>query len=397
MNRTLQNKPKIIRVTTVPQSLHQLIKPQLDYLEKDFDLITVSGPFDQENINTYDEWKYKHYEINLTRTISPLADAKAIRQLYKIIKKEKPDIIHTHTPKAGLIGMIAAYLAGTEIRLHTVAGLQFAATKGAKKQMLIAFEKLIYKLAHQIMPNSKGVYNYIVKNNLCKPAKLKMLANGATIGIDLNKYKRTAAIEDAAIKIKAASNIHDNDFVCCFIGRLTKDKGTEELITAFQQIFEIHPNVKLILLGRYEQHLDPVDKRYIDYIETNPRIIHFGYQMDIRPYLAFSHLFVFPSYREGLPNVVLQAGSFNLPCVVTNIPGSSEIIKDGYNGLVVPAKDAGCLMQAVLCLIEDDKLHCEMSKRARAVIAEKYDQLSILEALKQEYFKWINKKTHPED
>jgi glycosyltransferase involved in cell wall biosynthesis len=384
---------KVFRIATVPQSLHQLVKPQLDYLQNDFEMITASGPFDQENINDYEKWEYKHYDIPLTRKMTPLKDLKAIIQLQRIIKREKVDIVHTLTPKAGFIGMLAAFLAGTKIRLHTVTGLKFSGTGGMQKKLLIAFEKLTYKLAHQVMPNSQGVYNYIIENKLCKPGKLKMLANGATIGIDLNKYSRTPEIEHAAEKIKEASHISNEDFICCFIGRITKQKGIEELITAFQQIFPVHKNVKLILLGRYEQHLDPIDEKFVTEIKSNPRIIHFGFQTDIRPHLALSHLFVFPSYREGLPNVVLQAGSFDLPCVVTDIPGSNEIIKDEYNGLIVPAKDADSLAKAVFRLIEDEKLRKKMNTCAREAVITKYDQTLILQSLKDEYYKWLNKKT----
>ncbi len=383
---------KVFRITTVPQSLHQLLKPQLDYLQNDFEIITASGSFDQKNINEYAQWNFKHYEIALTRTITPFKDLKAVIQLRRIIKHEKPIIVHTHTPKAGLIGMLASFLAGTKIRLHTVAGLQFSEAAGMRKKLLIAFEKLTYKLAHQIMPNSQGVYNYIVQNNLCNPKKLKILANGATIGIDLTKYSRTQKIECEAQKIKEASHINADDFICCFIGRITKQKGIEELITSFQQIFSAHKNVKLILLGRYEQHLDPIDEKFVNEIKSNPRIIHFGFQPDIRPYLALSHLFVFPSYREGLPNVVLQAGSFDLPCVVTNIPGSNEIIKDGYNGLIIPSKDVDSLTKATLHLIENGNLRMQMSKYAREAVVTKYDQTLILQSLKEEYYKWINEK-----
>ena len=385
---------KVLRVTTVPQSLHQLLKPQLDYLKDDFEIITASGPFDQKNISEYKEWAYKHYEVSLTRTITPLKDLRATIQLRKIIKREKINIVHTHTPKAGLIGMLAAFLAGTKIRLHTVAGLQFSETSGIRKKILIAFEKLTYKLAHQVMPNSQGVYNYIVQNNLCKPGKLKMLANGATIGLDLNKYRRTPEIDDEAERIKETSNISSADFVCCFIGRITKQKGIEELITAFQEIFAVHANVKLILLGRYEQHLDPIGEKFINYIQSNPRVIHFGFQTDIRPYLAMSNLFVFPSYREGLPNVVLQAGSFNLPCVVTDIPGSNEIIQNEYNGLIVPAKDIDSLKNAVVRLIQDEQLRLSMSERAREAVVKKYDQTLILQSLKDEYYKWLNEMSN---
>lgn len=383
---------KVIRVTTVPQSLHQLLKPQLDFLKNDFEIITASGPYDQENIDQYGNWPYKHYEILLSRTINPIKDIKAILQLKKILKKEKPCIIHTHTPKAGFIGMIAGRLAKVPIRLHTVAGMPLAEITGMQKKILLMVEKLTYSCAHQVMPNSQGLFNFIVEHKLAKPDKLKIIANGGTIGIDLNKYSRTPEIEQQAVKIREETNILSTDFVCCFIGRLTKQKGVEEMLTAFKKIFLQHPHVKLILLGRYEQHLDPIGESYISLIKTNPNIIHFGYQLDIRPYLSMSNLFVFPSYREGLPNVVLQAGCFDLPSVVTNIAGSNEIIKDGYNGVIVPVKDSEYLRQAIINLIENDAIRNRMSKCARKEMYEKYDQQLILQEIKKEYYKWIHEK-----
>ncbi|MEP7106551.1 MAG: glycosyltransferase family 4 protein [Ferruginibacter sp.] len=383
---------KILRVTTVPQSLHQLLKPQLDYLKNDFEIITVAGPFDQENIDHFGKWKFKHYEIALSRKITPFKDVRAILQLYKIIKKEKIDIIHTHTPKAGLVGMLAGLLAGTKIRFHSVAGMPLVETVGLKKKVLIAFERLTYRLAHQVMPNSFGLLRYIIDKKLVPEGKLKVLANGATIGVDTDYFTRTPEIEKRAITVRSEINIAPGDFVCCYIGRLTKQKGVEELLNAFGRILPSNPKIKLILLGRYEQHLDPIEDRYIGEIESNAQIIHLGYKNDIRPYLAASDLFVFPSYREGMPNVVLQAGCFGLPCIVTDIPGSNEIIKDGYNGLIVNTKSADELFKAVNYLIENAEIRKSMGSYARNEVHRKYDREIILEELKKEYYRWIHEK-----
>ncbi|MEP7141328.1 MAG: glycosyltransferase family 4 protein [Ferruginibacter sp.] len=357
-----------------------------------FEIVTAAGPFDQENINHFGEWKYKHYEIALSRKITPFKDVRAILQLYKIIKKEKVDIIHTHTPKAGFVGMFAGLLAGTKIRLHTVAGMPFVETVGLKRKVLIALERLTYKLAHQVMPNSYGLLKYIIDNKLTAERKLKVLANGATIGVDTQYYSRTKEIEEKAIALRSEINIDPGDFVCCYIGRLTRQKGVEELLTAFDRILPSNAKIKLIILGRYEQHLDPIDDKYIDQIETNPQIVHLGYKNDVRPYLALSNLFVFPSYREGMPNVVLQAGSFDLPCIVTDIPGSNEIIKDGYNGLIVSKKNADELFKAINYLIENEEIRKSMGRHARNEVHRKYDRKIILEELKKEYYWWIHEK-----
>jgi len=383
---------KVLRVTTVPQSLHQLLKPQLDFLKSDFEIVTAAGPFDQENINNYGDWKYKHYEIALSRKITPFKDLKAVFQLYKIIKKEKVDIIHTHTPKAGLVGMLAGLLAGTKIRFHTVAGMPFVETIGFKKKVLVAIERLTYRLAHQVMPNSYGLLNYIIANKLVAGKKVKILANGATIGVDTDFYSRTPEVEEKSNAIRAELNILPDDFVCCYVGRLTKQKGVEELLTAFAKILPDNPKIKLIILGRYEQHLDPISDRFIAEIEANPQIIHVGYKNDIRPYLALSNLFVFPSYREGMPNVVLQAGCYDLPCIVTDIPGSNEIIKDGYNGLIVQTKSADALVTAIKYLMESEEVRKGMSDCARSEVNRKYDRKIILGELKNEYYRWIHEK-----
>ncbi len=383
---------KVLRVTTVPQSLHQLLKPQLDFLKNDFEIITASGPFDQEHIDKYGPWEYKHYEIALTRKINPFRDLKAILQLYKIIKNERVNIIHTHTPKAGLVGMLAGLLAGTKIRLHTVAGMPFVETKGLKKKILIVLEKLTYRIAHQVMPNSFGLLSYIIDNKLAAKKKLKILANGATIGVDMDYYKRTKDVEKEATALKSELKIAPDDFICCYIGRLTRQKGLEELITAFGKILSSNPAIKLILLGRYEQHLDPIEDKYIEAINANYQIMHLGYKNDIRPYLALSNLFVFPSYREGMPNVVLQAGCFDLPCIVTDIPGSNEIITDGYNGLIVNKKSADELFNAINYLIENVEIRKAMSRCARDEVSKKYNRIVILEELKKEYYRLIDEK-----
>lgn len=383
---------KVLRVTTVPQSLHQLLKPQLDFLKNDFEIITASGPLDQEHIDKYGPWEYKHYEIALTRKINPFRDLKAILQLYKIIKNERVNIIHTHTPKAGLVGMLAGLLAGTKIRLHTVAGMPFVETKGLKKKILIVLEKLTYRIAHQVMPNSFGLLSYIIDNKLAAKKKLKILANGATIGVDMDYYKRTKDVEKEATALKSELKIAPDDFICCYIGRLTRQKGLEELITAFGKILSSNPAIKLILLGRYEQHLDPIEDKYIEAINANYQIMHLGYKNDIRPYLALSNLFVFPSYREGMPNVVLQAGCFDLPCIVTDIPGSNEIITDGYNGLIVNKKSADELFNAINYLIENVEIRKAMSRCARDEVSKKYNRIVILEELKKEYYRLIDEK-----
>lgn len=385
-------RPKLLRISTVPQTLFRIFKSQLDYIKDEFDIVTVSGPFDQKSSDVYGTWMYKHYEVQLSRTISPAQDFKAIQQLVRIIRKERVDIVHSHTPKAGLVGMIAARIAGVPIRMHTVAGMPLEAASGVKKQILLAAERLTYSFATHVSANAYGMRDLILKHRLIAPGKLKVIGYGASTGVDVSYFNKTEVVLAHAQQIRSDQGFQDTDIICCFIGRLTRQKGVEELIDVFQELMDDDPRIRLIMLGRYEQHLDPVDEHYVQIIEQHPRIHHYGYVSDVRPYLAMSELFVFPSYREGMPNVVLQACCFNLPCVVTDISGSNEVIQNGVNGIVVPVRDRRRLKAACYELIHDSELRQRMGSCSRMRIQERYDQQMVLENLKQEYKHLLHEK-----
>lgn len=386
----VQTLPKIFRVSTVPQTLHTLIRHQADYLNNHFDFVMASGVSDQTDTD-YGLLPYKYYKIPLIRSIHPLKDIKAIYVLYKILKKEKPDIIHSHTPKAGLVAMLAGWFAKVPIRFHSVAGMPLETTKGIKKDILMLVEKTTYACSSQVIPNSYGMKKFLESKKLVARHKIKLLANGGSLGIDIDYFKRSEAIEYEAKNLRERINIKKGDIVCCFVGRITKQKGVPELLEAFAEIFDKHSNVKLFLLGRMEKHLDALPKQYLKAIQTHPQIFYFGYQRDIRPYMALTDIFVFPSHREGLPNVVLQAAAMDLPSVVTDISGSNEIVQDGINGKIVPVRDKNALKNAVLFCVNNPKERIQMSEQARKMVMEKYNKKIVLESLKEEYEIWIKK------
>lgn len=392
MNVGPMKKPKLLRISTVPQTLFRIFQPQLNYLKTDFEICTVCGPFDQDVHDVYGKWPYKHFEINLSRQIAPFKDLKAIQQLVQILKSERVTIVHSHTPKAGLIGMIAAKTADVPIKLHTVAGMPLEESTGTKRFLLSLSERITYSLADKVYPNSYGMRDAILNNGLASPDKLKIIGHGGSIGVDASFFDRTPDVLAQAGQLMRDNGFQEDDTICIFIGRLTRQKGLEELIEAFSSIFAREPNVKLLLLGRYEQHLDPVSEACIQTIKKHPRIIHFGYVNDVRPYLAISHMLVFPSYREGMPNVVLQAGCFSIPSVVTDISGSREVIQDGKNGFVVPAKDSIQFRDATLKLINSTDLRRRMGLEARRRVVERYSQQAILSELAQEYKKLLHEK-----
>jgi glycosyltransferase involved in cell wall biosynthesis len=375
----------IFRITTVPLSLQKLITGQLPYMRsKGFEPVMVSaaGP---ESEAVVKEQESPLIEIGLTRKITPVQDLKALWQFYRLCKKHKPAIVHSHTPKAGIIGMLGAKLAGVPVRLHTVAGLPLMETQGKTRQVLEGVEKLTYACATKVYPNSTVLKEFILQSRFCGPEKVKVIGNGSSNGINTTFFSREQLEASKVGKLKTQLGIAPSDFVFVFIGRLVKDKGIQELVTAFKKLQPEYPQVKLLLVGPFEQHLDPIDDAILQEIENNPAILSVGFQHDVRPYLAISNALAFPSYREGFPNVPMQAGCFHLPSIVTDINGCNEIIRQGENGLIVSAKSMEELYAAMLTFITDKETFAYMQSQARQMIVERYEQTHFWELLLQEY------------
>lgn len=389
IKRSIKPAIKLIRITTVPASLLILLRNQLKFMSRFYNVLAVSSPGRELEDVQFSEG-VPTVAVKMSRAITPLQDIRAIYLLYRLFKKEKPAIVHTHTPKAGFVGMIAARLAGVPIRLHTVAGLPLIEKKGLKRKMLEWVEVVTYAGATKVYPNSHKLASFISEKKYCKPAKLKILGNGSSNGIDTDFFKLNAGIAAEATKIKEQLSIGENDFVFVFVGRLVRDKGVEELVEAFNIIRAKDLQVKLLLVGCFEPELDPLNKKTARQIETDTNIIHVGFKKDIRPYLAISHALTFPSYREGFPNVPLQAGCFDLPSIVSDINGCNEIISHGKNGLLVPAKNSHALAEAMKNLYTDKSLYNMLKNNSRQTIVNRYDQKHFWNLLLREYQNHVN-------
>ena len=323
----------------------------------------------------------KHIIFPLTRKITPLQDLKAAYSLYKFLKKENPKFVHTHTPKAGIVGMLASYFAKVPNRLHTVAGLPLLEAKGLKRSILNFVEKLTYKCATKVYPNSFGLKEIIKKNKFAKENKLKVIANGSSNGIDTSFFNPKLFSKEENQALKNDLKIQSDDFVFIFVGRIVGDKGINELVGAFNKLSNNKKGIKLLLVGPFEEELDPLQELTKNIIKTNTQIVSVGYQNDVRPYFAIGNGLVFPSYREGFPNVVMQAGAMGLPSIVSNINGCNEIIENNINGFIIPVKDQEAVYEAMHKLI----LNKEMKKKARKMITDRFEQKVVWDALLSEY------------
>lgn len=379
---------KLIRITTVPLSLKVLLKGQLRFM--------ASNGFDVKGVSSEGEELREVHEnegiaveaITMSRKITPFQDLKSLWQMWNFLRKEKPQIVHTHTPKAGIIGMLAARLAGVPHRLHTVAGLPLMEAIGTKRKILNFVEKLTYSSATRVYPNSKGLYDFILQNNFTQSNKLKIIANGSSNGIDTAFFSPDQVTEIEKVTLREKLNIQPDDFVFVFVGRIVSDKGINELIKAFSELQTVEnkpTGIKLLLVGGLENDLDPLNPETLAEINQNKDIISVGFQRDVRSFFAIADALVFPSYREGFPNVVMQAGAMGLPSIVSDINGCNEIIIEGENGLIIPSKNVEKLKEKMLTLAKDKNLYTKLKGNSRRMIENRYEQSVVWNALLEEY------------
>ncbi|WNH10239.1 glycosyltransferase family 4 protein [Thalassobellus suaedae] len=378
-------KQKLIRVVTSDVSF-SLIKGQMEFLSSDYDVIAVSS-LGEQLIKLRNTENVRIKDIEIARNISIINDLKSLYKLFKFFKDESPFIVHSMTPKAGLLSMMAAYFARVPHRLHTFTGLIFPTKKGFFKKLLIYLDKTLCFCATKIIPEGNGVKNDLIKFKITsKP--LKIIANGNINGVNINLYNPSSFDEAFKLKFKMQLDIANDDYVFIFAGRLVGDKGINELISVFNDVNKTYINTKLLLVGTFEDKFDPLHKETLNNIKTNKNIINTGWVKDVRPYFAISNCLAFPSYREGFPNVVLQACAMKLPCIVTNINGCNEIVSEPENGIIIPVKNTKALFEAMskMYLIPKSKQK-QMGEVSRNIIISKFEQQFVWDAILNEYQK----------
>lgn len=375
----MQNRPKLLRLTTIDGSLDSLLKGQLRYMNESFEVIGVADDSGRlaavaarEGIRTI--------AVPMRRAISPLADLRSLWALIRLFRRERPLIVHANTPKASLLGMVAAWCARVPHRIYLVTGLRFETTHGALRFVLKTMERITCLCATKVIPEGEGVKATLLRERITRKP-LQKIHHGNINGIDIAHFDRTAEVVQRAAEIRAGSQ----EFTFLFIGRMVRDKGIEELIAAFDRLSHERDDVRLLLVGKFEDELDPVSPAAKSIIEQNPKIRFAGFQSDVRPYLAASDTLVLPSYREGFPNVVLQAGAMGLPCIVTDINGCNEAIIEGRNGTIIPKQDTEALLDAMRRFVADRDATRTMAAAARDLTASRYLQQDVWRATREMY------------
>ena len=369
---------KLFRISTIPDSLEILLKGQLKMLSEYYEVVAVSSPGEKMKVLEEREG-VRTVSIPMERRISLVKDFISLLRLIVLFAKERPDMVHSITPKAGLLSMLAAWITRVPVRMHTFTGLVFPTATGKMQKLLIAMDRLTCFCATHINPEGEGVKRDLVNYNITsKP--LHIIANGNVNGIDLEYFDKTPEVVE-----KACSYKKEGTFTFCFVGRMVRDKGINELVHSFLRLYQKDERVRLLLVGPFEKELDPVLPEVEEHILHHPGICYMGYQNDVRPFLVASDALVFPSYREGFPNVVIQAGAMGLPAIVTDINGCNEIVLPDLNGVIIPSKDEQALYESMKYFASHPVEVERMAANARPLIASRYEQRIVWNALLDEY------------
>jgi glycosyltransferase involved in cell wall biosynthesis len=385
--------PKLIRITTAPISLKVLLAGQMRFMnENGFDVLMVSSEGPQLADVLRNE-QCRHTVIPMTRAMTPLHDVKCLWQLYRLFKKEKPDIVHSHTPKAGLLAMLAAKLAGVKIRVHTIAGLRFMTSKGNTRRVLVFMEKLTAKAATHVWPNSNSLLEYIKENKLAKPSKLEVISKGSSNGINLDRFSASALKEEKLNEIKKLINYDEKLIYFLSVGRIVHDKGIEELLRAFIEVYKKNDRVRMVFVGSFEDEVDPVSNEAKEIMRTHSGVIQAGWNDAVEYFMHLSYALVHPSHREGFPNVLLQAGALYCPIICSRIEGNVDIVDHQKTGLIFEVRNEKELQQSLERSLTDPAAMKQYAVNLRKKIEDYFDQKIIHRELKKRYLELLLQKS----
>lgn len=370
---------KLMRVTTVDRSLKTLLAGQLRYLnESGLDVVGVAADTgNMEHVRKAEG--VRCVDVPMRREIAPFQDLKSLRSMIRLIRRERPDIVHANTPKGSLLSMMAAWFCRVPVRVYTVTGLRFETATGLLRAILKTMERVTCRCATAVVPEGDDVKAMLVREGICKHP-LDKIHNGNINGLDLEHFT-PLPVPDATVPVT---------FV--FVGRMTHDKGVDELVEVFDEIDREGRagDVRLLLVGPLEENLDPLAPSTLATIRNNPHIEAVGFQADIRPWVRRSHVVVLPSHREGFSNVPMQAGAMARPCIVTRVNGAAEVIDHGVSGLLVPVDDREALKGAMIRLVGDASLRESMGIEGRRLMEERFDRRDVWRALRQFYTRCLD-------
>lgn len=367
---------KLVHITTVPDSFI-FLRGQIAFMKSQgFEIHAISSP--GPLLDQFAEQEGVHvYPVEMPRRITPLQDLRALFQIQNLLQKIKPDLVHAHTPKGGLLGMIAATMAGTPQRIYHMRGLPLMTAKDRKKLILTLTEQISCGLSHQVIAVGPSLREVAIAERLCPPNKITILGAGSGNGVDASKrFNPTRLGPEVRLKKRTDLNIPPDATVIGFVGRIVHDKGVFELIEAWKNIRQTHPQAHLLVVGPFEPQ-DPIPAETEHILRTDPRIHLAGHTSDPAPLYMAMDMLVLPTYREGFPNVPLEAAAMELPVVATKIPGCTDAVLDGQTGTLVPSQDAPALERAIRLYLDNPDLRSQHGLAGRTRVLRDFIQSRI--------------------
>jgi len=323
--------------------------------------------------------------LDIPRPISPLRDLRALVGLVRRFRQISPDIVHSATPKAGLLTALAAWIAGVPIRMHTFTGQAWSTLKGPRRWIVMTCDWIICHLNTMCYADSASQREVLIEARVSSPQGLRVLGDGSLAGIDLDRFNQQRWSEQQRRELRDALRIPANAPVITFVGRVTRDKGIVELTVAFREIQRRHPDAHLLVIGPLESDQDPVPAETVAELEANAGVRMLGYESYPERFLAITNIFCLPSYREGFGTVIIEAAAMGIPSVSTRIPGVIDAIVDGETGILVPPAEADALAKGLLSLIEKPDLYASLASAAQQRAAKLFSKERLGRLLLEEY------------
>jgi glycosyltransferase involved in cell wall biosynthesis len=325
------------------------------------------------------------HTLHIPRNISPKADFLATLHLFRLLRRLSPEIVHSTTPKAGLLSAIAGFLAHVPVRLHTFTGQPWLDLRGAMRIAARQSDRLIGWLNTHCYADSPSQARFLVKQGLLKASRISVIGEGSLAGVDLSRFNRERLGSQTREKVRKELGISSGTTLFIFIGRITRDKGIGELLTAAEQLSSARWDFSLLLLGPMDDETGGSASISRAELEGRGYLHYLGYSAVPENYLAAADVLCLPSYREGFGTVVIEAAAMGLPTIGTRINGLIDAVVDGETGLLVDARDATALAKAMRMLIEKPELRKRLGEQAHTRAQTCFSSGRINAALLAEY------------
>jgi len=390
-----RNRVKLVHITTAPVALWAFFGGQIGYMKaRGFDVHAISSP--GETLERFAQREdIPVCPVAMPRRVTPMHDLVALARLWRCLRRLGPQIVHAHTPKAGLLGMIAAWLARVPVRIYHIHGLPLTTATGCKRLLLRCSEKVSCRLAHQVFCVSHSMREIAVREALCPARKIKVLVNGSANGVDaLVRFNPRYVAGDRRAVLRRRWQIPAGALVIGFVGRLVRDKGIAELTQAWRTLREEYANSHLLLVGDYEPQ-DPVSADLRGCLRSDPRVHLTGWIDNVAEAYAAMDVLALPTYREGLPYAPLEAAAMQLPVVATAVPGCVDAVEDGLTGALVPTHDAEALARALRRYLDSPDLRRAHGRVGRERVLREFRPHMLWEALYQEYSRLLRESAVP--